>query len=364
MTHRRWVLPVALVVAVAVVATAATWLTQRRGQPAGTLVAESDLHDLTDADELPDRVVLLPTGQLTVRTSRPLRELPGGVGEPGVLDRVGGFGRWVAIGWELRPSVQLQGRQSVAAQGSGQRFTVVAVADGVRHDLRAGTAGRDGAVYLALPDEPDGFTVEVGFAGVTQVLDPRTGDVRKGAAAPLYERSLAWSTRAPACALKRAEVAVPGFGAAPGEDLSIGCEVGAGFSVPYVAGAGWAPAGRTWLVLRVTTRASAGLYVNWPSFEARPNVLYVLKLKSSSLSLGTGATPTTTLPVYGESAQELLAGGVTAAYYVFDVAPDRPVRAVLRQLYADDDRGANARPDAPRGARATLTIPVDLAPPA
>ena len=373
LTSRRVVLPLTLLVAVAVGVAGIVWLNLRRGQPAGTQLEEdAGLYTLDDADALPDRTVLLPVGQLTITVSKPLRELPSGAGERGTPDRVGGFGRWVAVGWQLRPSSRLRDGRSVAAQGENPQFSVVAVADGVRYDLAAGSTEdddsdpgdlvRDKGVYLALPAEPGGFTVEVGFAGVVQVLDPRTGELRTGAAAPLYAAAPSWSTRAPACVGQRAEVAVPGFGAAPNEDLSVRCEIRSGFAVPYVTGIGWARPGRTWLVLPVTTRASSGLYVNWPSFEATPNALYVLRLRSSSLFLG-GATPTTTLPYYQQSAQELLADGVTGAYYVFDVAPGEPARAVLRQLYADDAPGADAPPNAPRQARGTLTIAIDLTPP-
>lgn len=355
----RWTLSVALLAVVAVGVAGVVWLVLRRGTPPGTQV-EASLVLLDDADEQVDRTVRLPTGTLTVSTSRPLRELPAGI--TSVDDHVAGFGRWVAVGWQVR-SATGPATTAMAVAGDRTQFSVTVVADGQRHDLDAGRTrgGRPGemvrykSVYLALPADPDELTIEIGYAGLVQTLDPATGELRAGAAEPLYAAAGPWSTRAPACRAGRTEIDAPGFESSDG-DVTVSCQVAEAYAVPYVTGHGWAQPGRTWLVVPVSTNVLGSLFVYWPSVEADPHALYRMKLRSSTLTVA-GRPPAALLPYYRGTQADLLARDMSGAYYVFDVAPTDRVVAVLTQAYAGDPLDG-APPGSPRQARGTLRLEI------
>ena len=79
----------------------------------------------------------------------------------------------------------------------------------------------------------------VTYDGLTQTLDPTTGEREAGAAAALYDEQV--TTRSSACP-------ADGFDAgAVSADLA--CQVGPPQRTPYLPGPGWAADGATWLVV-------------------------------------------------------------------------------------------------------------------
>lgn len=131
--------------------------------------------------------------------------------------------------------------------------------DGVAEELdlgadHLGVIGDDGNVWVVVPEDAR-LAAEVTFDGVSQIVPlahTGAGEPDPGPAAPLYDLA--------------ADLEVDRYGATDagcplpprvdtGLDLSFACGVRQVWSVPYVWGLGWAPAGKTWLVADVDARA-------------------------------------------------------------------------------------------------------------
>ena len=125
------------------------------------------------------------------------------------------------------------------------------VIDGTTVDLGApyrvvgekGTADSGlGTVWVAVdepPDEIESVELAVTYDGLTQTLDPVTGERQAGAAAALYDEP-------PVAA--EATCASDGFDQ-DGVRLDLACQVGLPQRTPYLPGPGWADEGRSWLVV-------------------------------------------------------------------------------------------------------------------
>ena len=88
------------------------------------------------------------------------------------------------------------------------------------------------------PDEIGSMTLAVTYDGLTQTLDPATGEREAGAAAGLYDEPVADA---------EAACAADGFDR-EGVQLDLACLAGPAQRTPYLPGPGWAAEGRSWLV--------------------------------------------------------------------------------------------------------------------
>lgn len=371
---RRWWLAGAVAVLLVASIGLVTWDRLRSGVAPGTLVEVYDLDEATG--RLSGGTVMVPTGRLDVTVTEPYDELPDGVypvdsGFRDDVEQVRDFGRYVGVSWMLdRPANDARFRLVTGAQ---RQFEVVLVADGVRHDLRAGDSARDSAtpsrvkaVYVALPGGSADLSVEVSYDGLTQRLDPRTGGRDAGAALPFYSPAATWSAPPKPCAAQRPTAAGEGFPlVAPGfefrepEDAVLPCELRPMVASPYEPGIGWARPGRSWLSVPLTTSGDRP-FAYWPSVEADPRELYLLRLRTSTVTLG-GVEPATTRQYYSQTEAQLRHSGRTGAYFVFDVDPAAAAKLVVTQAW-ESQVGATELPTAPPRARATATLTLTLTP--
>ena len=88
------------------------------------------------------------------------------------------------------------------------------------------------------PDEIGSMKLAVTYDGLTQTLDPATGEREAGAAAVLYDEPVADA---------EAACAADGFDR-EGVQLDLACLAGPPQRTPYLPGPGWAAEGRSWLV--------------------------------------------------------------------------------------------------------------------
>ncbi len=160
----------------------------------------------------------------------------------------------VGVSWVLQraaypdtPNRQLTEPSSIF--GTPQAVRLWLVADGRSQEIPGvgdltTTEDRPGnAVWLAVPEGVQRWQFRLDYDGVVQTVDARTGKVEAGRAAPLY-RALPLESRG-SCDVRP-------------DDLN-GCLTEQAVGYPYVSGAGWAPPGRTWLLLQVTLYDDFGL---------------------------------------------------------------------------------------------------------
>ena len=220
------------------------WLSQREqdGLKAGTLISE------TASEALVGRTaeVRVPWGSLQVTVSEPIEETEDG-------RRAGHDASLVGV------QVALDGPEDLLVadrlpDGALQDPTFTLVADEEEY-LLDGLTGwvEDNQVaevarrqYVAVKGEPSRISLRVGYDGVDQVVDALTGDVDRNAAGPLYE--LGFASGAQPCG---DPLWSPGASDV-GENVT-SCVVTSSAQRPYVAGLGWAPEGRSWMVVTVLT---------------------------------------------------------------------------------------------------------------
>lgn len=264
---RKFIWPVVLVVVIALLIGAGVLLSRqpKEGLKAGTLLSE------TASEALVGRTteVRVPWGRLQVTISEPLAESSDGkrAGEGSSL-----IGVQVSLGGseDLLVADHLPG-----ATFSDPTFTLVAddkeyVLDGltgwVEGDEIAQVARRQ---YVAVKGEPDRVSLRVGYDGVDQVVDGLTADLDRDAAESLYSLDFAggpqtcgdplWST-----------------GAADVGDNVTTCVVTSSAQRPYIAGLGWAPEGKRWMIVTVLPGAPS-------EFDGPLGTYEVAQAKSSYL---------------------------------------------------------------------------------
>jgi hypothetical protein len=159
----------------------------------------------------------------------------------------------VGVGWQLQraaypdsPNRQLT--EPVAIFGEPQAVRLWLVTDGTRREIpHVGTLGEpvgrpSNAVWLGVPAGGRAWSFQIEYDGLIQTVDARTAEVTPSLAAPLY-RDLPLDASG-TCQL------------GGGEDVLTSCLTKYAVGYPYVGGAGWAPAGRTWVLLQIVLDSS------------------------------------------------------------------------------------------------------------
>jgi hypothetical protein len=246
MPVRKFIWPLALVLVIAVIAGGGVWLSQKdqEGLKAGKLISE------TASEALVGRTaeVRVPWGSLQVTVTEPLEETSDG--------KVAGDGASL-----VGVQVSLDGPEDLLVvdrlpDGALQDPTFTLVADEQEYVLDGLTGWVDGdeiaqvarRQYVALKGQPEKVSLRVGYDGVDQVVDGLTGDLDRDAAEPLYE--LGFANGAEPCGDP-----LWSPGASDVGDSVTTCLVTSSAQRPYVAGLGWAPEGKSWMVITVLTGA-------------------------------------------------------------------------------------------------------------
>jgi len=306
MPVRKFIWSLALILVIAVLAGGGVWLSQREqdGLKAGTLISE------TASEALVGRTaeVRVPWGSLQVTVSEPIEETGDG-------KQAGHDASLVGV------QVALDGPEDLLVadrlpDGAMQDPTFTLVADEEEY-LLEGLTGWVGdneiaqvarRQYVAVKGEPAEISLRMGYDGVDQVVDGLTGDVDRDAAEPLYE--LGFASGAQPCG---DPLWSPGASDV-GENVTT-CVVTSSAQRPYVAGLGWAPEGKNWMVVMVLTGAPT-------EFEG-PDGTYEVE-DSTSTYLLDGQAPEESFALN----DALPAGAVEDTndpqVVIFEVDPERP----------------------------------------
>lgn len=303
---RKFIWPLALVLVVAAVAGGGVWLSQRGqdGLKAGTLISE------TASEALVGRTaeVRVPWGSLQVTVSEPIEETSDGKRAGRGASLVG-----VQVGLDGAEDLLVVDRLPGAAL---QDPTFTLVADEEEYVLEGLTGWVDGdeidevarRQYVALKGEPAEISLRVGYDGIDQVVDGLSGDLDRDAAEPLYELGFASGTQPCGDPLWSPDASDVG-------DSVTTCVVTSSAQRPYVAGLGWAPEGKNWMVITVLTGA--------PSEFAGPAGTYEVAESTSTYFLdGQG-------PEESFALNDALPAGSAEdendpQVVIFEVDPDRP----------------------------------------
>jgi hypothetical protein len=194
--------------------------------------------------------VLVPAGRIDLTVGEPLEELTDE--QVGDGRRAPDGGSFVPVSWEHDPFGE--GAVPVGVVGDRpQEAEVTLVAGETRADLGSpyrvvadkGTTDTGvSTMYVAVDrpaDDLGDVTFEVAYDGLTQTVDPATGERDAGAAAPLYDEPTV-GVEAPCTS--------EGFATSEVRP-DISCVVNAPQRTPYLSGQGWAADGRTWLLVSV-----------------------------------------------------------------------------------------------------------------
>jgi hypothetical protein len=194
--------------------------------------------------------VLIPTGRLDLVLGEPTTDDVGpDLAEDDETHAPPEGGSWVPVHVEHDPFGE--GAVPVGLIGGApQPAELALVVDGTTVDLGSPyrVAGEKGTVDSGLdtvwvavdeaPDEIGSMKLAVTYDGLTQTLDPATGERDAGAAAVLYDDPVAGG---------EAACAADGFDR-EGVHLDLTCLAGPPQRTPYLPGPGWAAEGRSWLV--------------------------------------------------------------------------------------------------------------------
>jgi hypothetical protein len=224
-------------------------------------VVEGHLSDKVTGDS---SYVLLPTGRIDLTVGAPVDEVTADQAGDGEKHQAPDGGAFVPVTWDHDPFGA--GAVPVEVMGADpQEADVTLVSGDTEADLGApyqlagdqGTTDTGvGTMYVAVDGDGQAPTFEVSYDGLTQTLDPATGDRDAGAAAPLY---------AEATAGIEAPCTQEGF-ASGDVTPEISCLVNAPQRTPYLPGHGWADDGHVWLLVGVDISLS-GVQVGSTSYD-------------------------------------------------------------------------------------------------
>jgi hypothetical protein len=313
-----------VVVVAAIVVVAVVLFVGGRAEPGTVVTSPADSLDGTSTK------VLVPAGAIEVTVGDPVDSYEG--------DRAPRGGGFVpvrlAFDSEAAPAALLG-----ILGGTPEQASVVLVSGDSHYDLPApyrvvgpGTTSGGGQTFYVAVADTDELRIEVTYDGLTQSVDPATGDIDKAGAAGLYEVDATVSDqRCPADGWRPA-----------GVQLRMDCAVTGPVATPYDPKQGWAKEGRTWLFAGVDLRLLAvQLPVGSQSVEYLPRGDGQLEL-----SIG-GAPAVRTVRETDTSAQQL-----------FDVASGAVGPLHIESTH-DLERADDADPG-PRDRTVTLSRDIDV----
>ncbi len=246
---RKFIWPVVLVVVIALLIGGGVVLSRQQqddGLKAGTLISETASEALVGRST----EVRVPWGRLQVTVSEPLERTSDGklAGKGSSL-----IGVQVALGGseDLFVADHLPGASLIdpifTLVADEKEYVLEGLAGWVSGDEIAQVARRQ---YVAVKGAPQAISLRVSYDGVDQTVDALTADLDRDAAEPLYSLDFAggpqpcgdplWST-----------------GAADVGESVTACVVTSSAVRPYVAGLGWAPEDKRWMVVTILSGAPA-----------------------------------------------------------------------------------------------------------
>lgn len=202
--------------------------------------------------------LFVPAGRIDVTIGRPLtRALTADETADGLVHAPPLGGAFVPVSWTHDPAALPAPLEVV---GTRPALTSMAlVADGTSFALGspyevAGVGGTTDALvrvmFVAVPTVPAHLVVSADYEGVTQTLDPATGQIGPAAAGPLYHR------------VPRLTASPCGTGRDAGRRQTgpgVTCSVRDVVVVPHVPGPGWAQPPGGWLVVHYRVDVGAAL---------------------------------------------------------------------------------------------------------
>ncbi len=208
--------------------------------------------------------VLLPSGRIDLTVGKPVEEVTAEQAADDESHTAPDGGAFVPVTWEHDPFGE--GAVPVNIIGAApQEADVVLVSGGTKADLGspyqlAGEQGTTdtgiGTMYVAVDGNGEDPTFEVSYDGLTQTVDPATGEREAGVAEPLYAEPT-MGVEAPCTS--------EGFTSGPVRP-DVSCLVNAPQLTPYLPGQGWAEDGHTWLLVSVDITLS-GVHVGRTAYD-------------------------------------------------------------------------------------------------
>jgi len=239
-------------------------LTACGDQGAGAADGEVVVGRLSDEATGDSTYVLLPTGRIDLTVGEPVDEVTADQAGDDEKHAAPDGGSFVPVTWEHDPFGE--GAVPVGVMGADpQEADVVLVSGGTKADLGApyqlagdqGTTDTGvGTMYVAVDGDGESPTFEVTYDGLTQTVDPASGDRDAGAAAALYAEPT-MGVEAPCTS--------EGFASGPVRP-DVSCLVNAPQRTPYLPGQGWAEDGHTWLLVNADISLS-GVAVGRTSYD-------------------------------------------------------------------------------------------------
>jgi hypothetical protein len=235
-------------------------------QGVGTAGGDVVVGHLSDKVTGDDAFVLLPTGRIDLTVGAPVGVVTADQAGDGEKHAAPDGGAFVPVTWSHDPFGE--GGVPIGVIGADpQEADIVLVSGdstadlGSPYRLAGGQGPTDtgvGTMYVAVDGDGKTPTFEVSYDGLTQTVDPATGDRDAGAAAPLY-----------ADPTMGVEAPCTKEGFATGDVTpDISCVVNAPQRTPYLPGHGWAEDGHTWLVVGLDITLS-GVRVGDTSYDVQ-----------------------------------------------------------------------------------------------
>ena len=241
-------------------------LTACGDQGAGASGGDVVVGHLSDKVTGDSTYVLLPTGRIDLTVGKPVDEVTADQANDSEKHTAPDGGAFVPVTWEHDPFGE--GAVPVSVMGADpQEADVVLRSGDTTADLGspyqlAGDQGTTdtgiGTMYVAVDGDGRSPTFEVAYDGLTQTVDPATGDRDAGAAAALYAE--------PTMGIE-APCTSEGFTSGPIQP-DVSCLVNAPQRTPYLPGQGWAEDGHTWLLVTVDITLS-GVHVGRTAYDVQ-----------------------------------------------------------------------------------------------
>jgi hypothetical protein len=274
--------------------------------------------------------VLVPGGSYVFTASEPTDDLPDDVsGDAGGTSYVGLAWRPEGNAPEFGPV--LHGTEAepapVRVQVGDQTLDVTELGA----DVQGGNA--NGVVWVPVGDDTSG-TLEVEYDGLVQTFDLTSGDREPGPADGFYEDTGTFPADCP-----------DGPQETGPWSYVVTCDVTDVAAVPYVAGAGWAEQGQTWLVLGVEVTPSA---LEWAEGGGRAS--YRVATQDGGVSVD--GVPATVLT------EDSPLGDTWSASVAVPAAADAPVALTVERTY--QLARADGAAAAPATGEVTWSSSIDL----